>query len=121
MIKVDWQSSEKMYFADIWYEQGVVVDQNMDPIINGSGSCIFLHNWSTPDETTAGCTEMEPVNLKKIIYWLDSSANPILVQLTKELYNEYKAILEAALKLIFKIDRITHKVSMNLKLNDQCI
>ena len=92
--EVDWQSSEKMYFADIWYEQGVIVDQNTDPIIKGAGSCIFLHNWSLPDETTAGCTEMEPVNMKKIIYWLDSSANPVLVQLTKQLYSEYQEIWE---------------------------
>ena len=88
--EVDWQSSEKMYFADIWYQQGVIIDHNTNPIINGAGSCIFLHNWSLPDETTAGCTEMEPANLKKIIYWLDSSANPVLVQLTKRLYNEYQ-------------------------------
>jgi hypothetical protein len=32
---------------------------------------------------------MEPVNLTEIIYWLDSSANPVLVQLTKQLYKEY--------------------------------
>lgn len=92
--EVDWQSSEKMYFAEIWYEQGVIIDQNIDPIINGSGSCIFLHNWSLPNETTAGCTEMEPANMKKIIYWLDSSANPVLVQLTKRLYNEYRQTWE---------------------------
>jgi len=87
--KIDWDSSEKMYFADIYYEQGVIVDQNIDPVIKGAGSCIFLHNWRVPDETSAGCTEMEPVNLKEIIYWLDSSANPILVQLTKQLYIKY--------------------------------
>jgi len=79
-----------MYFADIYYEQGVIVDQNIDPIVKGSGSCIFLHNWSTPDETSAGCTEMEPRNMKEIIYWLDYSSYPILVQLTKQLYDEYK-------------------------------
>jgi len=88
--KVDWQSSEKMYFADIYYEQGVIVDQNIDPIEKGAGSCIFLHNWSTPDETSAGCTEMEPANMKEIIYWLDYSSYPILVQLTKQLYDEYQ-------------------------------
>ena len=87
---VDWQSSEKMYFSDIWYEQGVIIDHNTNPIINGAGSCIFLHNWSLPNETTAGCTEMEPANMKKIIYWLDFSAKPVFVQLTKQIYNEYK-------------------------------
>lgn len=92
--EVDWQSSEKMFFADIWYEQGVIIDQNTNPVVNGAGSCIFLHNWSLPNETTAGCTEMEPANMKKIIYWLDSSANPVLVQLTKQLYNEYQQTWE---------------------------
>lgn len=88
--RIDWQSSEKMYFADIWYEQGIIVDQNINPIIKGGGSCIFLHNWSDPNETSAGCTEMDPVNLKEIIYWLDASANPVLVQLTQQLYNDYQ-------------------------------
>jgi len=88
--EVDWQSSEKMFFAEIWYQQGIVIEQNTNPIINGSGSCIFLHNWSQPNETTAGCTEMEPEKLKELIYWLDSSSNPILIQLTKQLFNEYQ-------------------------------
>ena len=90
--EVDWQSSEKMYFADIWYQQGVIIDHNANPVVKGAGSCIFLHNWLLPNETTAGCTEMEPANMKKIIYWLDSSANPIIVQLTKQLYLEYLQI-----------------------------
>ncbi len=85
---IDWQSSEKMFYADIWYKQGVVV-QNNEPAVKGGGSCIFLHNWSVPDETSAGCTELEPLQLSEIIYWLDSSANPILIQLTKELYDYY--------------------------------
>lgn len=92
--KADWQSSEKMFFAEIWYEQGIVVEQNINPILKGAGSCIFLHNWSTPDETTAGCTEMEPAKLKEIIYWLDSSDYPVLVQLTKQLFREYQQTWE---------------------------
>ncbi|HCY75593.1 MAG TPA: hypothetical protein DHV28_06695 [Ignavibacteriales bacterium] len=88
--EVDWNSSEKMYFADIWYEQGIVVEQNTSPVVNGSGSCIFIHNWSKPDETSAGCTELEPARLTEIINWLDASANPVLVQLTKGLYELYQ-------------------------------
>lgn len=88
--KIDWQSSEKMYFADIYYEQGVIVDQNVNPVEKAAGSCIFLHNWATPDETSAGCTEMAPENMKEIIYWLDYSLYPVLVQLTKQLYDEYQ-------------------------------
>jgi L,D-peptidoglycan transpeptidase YkuD (ErfK/YbiS/YcfS/YnhG family) len=91
---VDWQSSEKMFYADIYYELGVIINQNMNPIIRGLGSCIFLHNWSIPDETSSGCTEMEPKNMEEIIYWLDFSANAILVQLTGQLYNDYQQIWE---------------------------
>jgi D-alanyl-D-alanine dipeptidase len=87
---IDWQSSEKMHFAGIYYEQGVIVDQNINPIEKGAGSCIFLHNWAIPDETSAGCTEMEPANMKEIIHWLDYSLYPVLVQLTKQLYDEYQ-------------------------------
>jgi L,D-peptidoglycan transpeptidase YkuD (ErfK/YbiS/YcfS/YnhG family) len=88
--EVDWQSSEKMFFAEIWYQQGIVVEQNTNLIINGSGSCIFLHNWSQPNETTAGCTEIEPAKLTELIHWLDSSSNPIIVQLTKQLFKKYQ-------------------------------
>lgn len=88
--QVDWNSSEKMFFADIWYEQGIVVEQNTSPIVNGAGSCIFIHNWSKPDETSAGCTELEPSKLTEIINWLNASANPVLVQLTKGLFELYQ-------------------------------
>ena len=88
--KIDWNSSEKMQQYGIWYALGIVVDHNKNPEVKGAGSCIFLHNWSDSNETSAGCTEMAPANLKEIVYWLDSSKNPVLVQLTKKLYAEYK-------------------------------
>ena len=85
---VDWQSSERMGFVGIYYELGIIVDHNKDPIKKGSGSCIFLHNWQNPNETTAGCTTMDPLKMKEIVYWLDEVKNPILVQLTRNLYIE---------------------------------
>ena len=86
---VDWQSSEKMSLAGIYYELGVMVDHNYDPIKKGAGSCIFLHNWANPDETTAGCTEAEPIKMKEIVYWLDESRSPVLIQLTKQIYIDH--------------------------------
>ena len=83
---VDWQSSEKMSRAGIYYESGVVVDHNTDPIKKGAGSCIFLHNWAHSNEKTAGCTAMSPQNMKEIVYWLDKAKHPVLVQLTKRSY-----------------------------------
>ncbi|MCB0746498.1 MAG: L,D-transpeptidase family protein [Ignavibacteriae bacterium] len=84
--KVDWSSSEKMSQAGIYYELGVVVDYNCNPIVKNSGSCIFLHNWADSNETMAGCTGMAPEKMKEIILWLDESKNPTLIQLTKRIY-----------------------------------
>ena len=36
----------------------------------------------------AGCTAMDPDKMKEIVYWLDETKNPVLVQLTKQLYLE---------------------------------
>ena len=88
--KIDWHSSEKMSRAGIYYEQGIVVEHNTNPVSKGAGSCIFLHNWAKLFETTAGCTVMEPADLSKIIDWLESENNPVLVQLTQQLYNDLK-------------------------------
>jgi len=88
--EVDWESSEQMLMDGIWYEKGIVVDHNSNPVRPGAGSCIFLHNWSGPDDTTAGCTAMAPPALTEIVYWLDSGADPVLVQLTESLYGEYQ-------------------------------
>jgi L,D-peptidoglycan transpeptidase YkuD (ErfK/YbiS/YcfS/YnhG family) len=86
--EVDWHSSEKMRNAGIYYELGVVVDHNSNNIVSGAGSCIFLHNWADPDETMSGCTGMAPENMKEIVYRLDESKSPVLVQLTKEIYHD---------------------------------
>lgn len=87
---VDWQSSEKMRFQGSYYEVGVVVEYNRDPVAKGAGSCIFLHNWTSPEETMAGCTAMAPEKMQDIVYWLDAAADPIFIQLTKQLYSELK-------------------------------
>ncbi len=85
---VDWHSSEKMWHPGIWYRLGVMVEHNKRPVVKGAGSCIFLHNWSEPGETTAGCTAMDPANMKKIAFWLDAAKHPLLVQLTRHWYHK---------------------------------
>jgi L,D-peptidoglycan transpeptidase YkuD (ErfK/YbiS/YcfS/YnhG family) len=87
---VDWHSSEKMWHPGIWYRWGAVVDHNKTPVVPGAGSCIFLHNWSEPGETTAGCTAMAPEQMKGIILWLDPDKHPVLVQLPFPLYQRYR-------------------------------
>jgi len=86
----DWKSSERMLLSGIWYELGVMVDHNTYPTLPGHGSCIFLHNWSDPADSTTGCTAMARPDLKTIIEWLDISKDPVLVQLTGDLYSKYR-------------------------------
>ena len=86
---VDWNSSERMLMDGIWYEKGIVVDHNADPVRPGAGSCIFLHNWSGPTDTTAGCTAMSPEVLTRIVRWIDAARDPVLVQLTETLYEKF--------------------------------
>jgi D-alanyl-D-alanine dipeptidase len=87
---LDWNSSEKMFKYGKWYEQGVVVAHNKSKIEPGCGSCIFIHNMVEPDETTAGCTELMPEDIKLIIDWLDIAKTPVLVQLSAGDYKVYK-------------------------------
>jgi D-alanyl-D-alanine dipeptidase len=87
---VDWDSSEKMHLAGVFYELGIVVDHNQNPVTKGCGSCIFLHNWSDPIVPTSGCTSMAPANLKHITFWLDKKKNPVIVQLTREAYADLR-------------------------------
>lgn len=91
---IDWNSSEKMRKADPWYRFGVFVDNNCSPVNSGSGSCIFLHNWDGPDDSTVGCTAMAPEFMRDIVLWLDSEKNPLLVQLPLKLYTKYKDVWE---------------------------
>jgi D-alanyl-D-alanine dipeptidase len=85
----DWHSSEKMSSIDL-YETGVVVDHNTAPVKNGGGSCIFLHLWRAPGSTTSGCTAMDSDAIHYVAYWLDNSKNPVLVQLTRQIYHKLK-------------------------------
>jgi D-alanyl-D-alanine dipeptidase len=80
-IPKTWTSSENMLRRDDLYREGVVVAHNSNPPVAGRGSCIFLHLWSGPDSTTAGCTAMSGENLARLTQWLDANRHPLLLQL----------------------------------------
>jgi len=86
----DWNSSEKMRTYIGYYEQGIVVNHNMNPINKAKGSCIFIHNWKSGNDVTAGCTAMIPKDLTNLIHWLSIKKKPVLAQLTLQQYHELK-------------------------------
>jgi len=97
MPKIKPSSFEYMKRDDLQYEFGIVVEHNKEAI-HSRGSCIFLHVQKHKDAGTAGCTSMKVNDLKNIIMWLDSSKNPLLIQISKssskeilKLYPELKS------------------------------
>ncbi len=86
----DWNSSERLFLPGIWYDFGVVVQHNSPLPVSGSGSCIFLHNWDSPSDSTTGCTALAPENLTQIVKWLDILRQPVIVQLPQSIYEKVK-------------------------------
>jgi zinc D-Ala-D-Ala dipeptidase len=62
------------------YRFGVMIEHNRQPL-PGYGSCIFLHVWSRDHSGTAGCTAIDLSDLVRLLHWLDSRKNPLIVQL----------------------------------------
>jgi L,D-peptidoglycan transpeptidase YkuD (ErfK/YbiS/YcfS/YnhG family) len=71
-------SWEKMRRDDDQYKYGVVVEYNMDPIVKGKGSAIFLHVWKGGG-ATLGCVSMAEEMVLKILGWLDPSKKPLII------------------------------------------
>lgn len=84
-INRDYKSHETMKFPKNYYKYGIVVDHNGitdgTKSKKGAGSCIFIHIKSVP---TAGCTVMTEKEIKEVLQWLDTKAQPLLVQGTQE-------------------------------------
>jgi L,D-peptidoglycan transpeptidase YkuD (ErfK/YbiS/YcfS/YnhG family) len=78
-VKRDWRSAENMLPASGAYRWGLVVQHNAarQP---GAGSCIFLHVWTGPRSTTAGCTALAEADMVRILRWLDPRRRPLLAQ-----------------------------------------
>lgn len=85
----DWESSEKMSAIDA-YKTGLVIEHNVQPVVKGCGSCIFLHIREAPDKGTSGCTAMAEDNLVFLMQWLDPEKNPLLLQFTEGIYSRIK-------------------------------
>lgn len=85
---IDWNSAEKMIIPE--YQYGFVINYNTLHPRQDWGSCIFFHLWGSSNSPTAGCTATSKENCLQLIHWLDQEKNPILVQLTKQMYYQLK-------------------------------
>lgn len=72
----DAKSYELMLIAP--YKIGVVINYNMNPVVPGAGSAIFMHVWRTPTTSTAGCVAMNEASLLRVLNWLDKKQRPYI-------------------------------------------
>jgi len=75
-------SWEKMKRDDDQYKYGVVIEYNMDPVVKGKGSAIFLHVWNDGD-STLGCVAMSEEMILRILGWLDPAKKPLIIMGTE--------------------------------------
>jgi len=69
-----WASYERM--NNPLYTYGIVVNYNMDPIIKGKGSAIFMHIWRASNRPTDGCIALSEDNLLKVLQAIDPAKSP---------------------------------------------
>jgi len=71
-------SWERMKRDDDQYKYGLVIEYNMNPVVKGMGSAIFLHVWKD-GQATAGCVAMPEERVLKILTWLDPAKKPLII------------------------------------------
>jgi len=71
--------------GDPRYRLGLVIGHNPGNT-PGNGSCIFAHLWRQPGDTTAGCTAMPEDDMRRLLAWLDPTAQPRFVLLPRAEY-----------------------------------
>ncbi|MDV2886336.1 S-layer homology domain-containing protein [Alkalihalophilus pseudofirmus] len=82
-----WRSFERMNI-DL-YKYGVMIDYNINPVVSGKGSAIFMHVWRGSQSPTAGCVALSESNLLTLLRWLDQSKDPaIIITLESQFLNE---------------------------------
>ena len=79
LIKFPFQfKAEKLYRKDNTYNIIVVLDYNMDPIVKGKGSAIFLHLSKKGYKPTLGCVAL---NLKDLYFILKTINKRVLLKI----------------------------------------
>lgn len=70
-------NSEALWRATVAYQHFAVIGFNMNPVVAGKGSGIFLHD-QTSSPWTAGCVALAPSALDTVLRWLDPARHPTI-------------------------------------------
>ncbi len=77
------KSYETMHRDDDLYDLGIVINYNMEPVVAGKGSAIFIHIWRARGKGTEGCIAMRRSDLEMILSWFRPGSCP-QVYITRE-------------------------------------
>lgn len=72
------RKGEKLLRKDGLYDYAIVINYNAERK-SGKGSAIFLHCWSRLGKPTLGCVAIQESNMLKVLNWIDSTANPMIL------------------------------------------
>lgn len=73
-------SFEYMLRPDGLYEMGAIIEYNTDPVVPGNGSAIFMHIWRDRGQApTSGCVAMDRWRLRRLLNWLETDQNPLIL------------------------------------------
>lgn len=72
----DWDSAEHLCDYSTPYAYAIVVDYNMEPVVPGAGSAIFLHCGARP---TAGCISVPQETVLTLLKWLSPDCRPAIL------------------------------------------
>lgn len=68
--------NEKLFRNDDLYDYAIVIDYNVNPVVKGKGSAVFMHIQRSEDHRTAGCISLSKEDIVKLIEWLDPAKHP---------------------------------------------
>lgn len=69
------------------YAYAVAIAYNVNPIVRGKGSAIFLH--VSTGGGTAGCVSIAEANLLQVLRWLDPAKSPVIVMGPASVIRQY--------------------------------
>jgi L,D-peptidoglycan transpeptidase YkuD (ErfK/YbiS/YcfS/YnhG family) len=72
-----WKSFEKLYIKP--YRYAVAINYNVNPIVKGKGSAIFLHIRDSFAVGSSGCVGVKEVDMMKILKWLNAAKHPLII------------------------------------------
>lgn len=72
------QKNEKLFRPDVLNKYAIAIGYNMNPIVRGKGSAIFMHVQRYTNHKTAGCISMPEQKIADLIKWLDPHKFPYI-------------------------------------------